>query len=80
MADDEEAPPAPVWEGEFTPLPEGLPTGKGVMRYPPPPLKEDEEEEKAGDTYEGFMVQGKRQGMHATTIQRCGNSPYMPPS
>mmetsp|Transcript_12319 Transcript_12319/g.26598 ORF Transcript_12319/g.26598 Transcript_12319/m.26598 type:complete len:225 (-) Transcript_12319:778-1452(-) len=67
MADDEEAPPTPQWladkEGE-NPGPyneDGLPHGKGVMKYPPPPVEEDEDE-KPGDMYEGPMENGKRQG------------------
>uniref|UniRef100_A0A7S0R255 Radial spoke protein 10 n=1 Tax=Chlamydomonas leiostraca TaxID=1034604 RepID=A0A7S0R255_9CHLO len=59
MADDEEAPPQPVWEGAYDE--EGLPHGKGVMKYPPAPVGEDEEE-KPGDTYEGEFAHGKRHG------------------
>ncbi len=69
MADDDEAPPTPLWWSNIdasTPGPfneEGLPHGKGVMKYPAPPAGEDEEgEEKPGDVFEGIMVNGKRDG------------------
>jgi hypothetical protein len=50
------------WEGAFDA--EGLPTGKGVMKYPPPPPKEGEEEseEAPTDVYEGEMLAGQRHG------------------
>lgn len=35
---------------------------QGIMKYPPPPTGEDEEE-KPGDTFEGEMAHGKRQGV-----------------
>lgn len=68
MADDEEAPPTAQWlasteegapAGPFSE--DGLPHGKGVMKYPPPPAGEDEEE-KPGDAFEGTMTEGKREG------------------
>ena len=34
---------------------------QGFMKYVPPPVGEDEEE-KPGDTYEGNMVAGQREG------------------
>eukprot|EP00798_Chlamydomonas_sp_ICE-L_P016350 gene16350-22549_t len=69
MADDEEAPPTPMWftnleddapAGPFNE--EGLPHGEGAMKYPPPPAGEEDEEEKPGDTYVGSLDNGKRLG------------------
>lgn len=59
MSEEEEAPPQPAWEGPFNE--DGLPHGKGSMKYPPPPAGEDEEE-KPGDMFDGNMVNGKRVG------------------
>ncbi len=39
---------------------------QGFMKYPPPPAGEDEEE-KPGDTYEGEMNAGKREGQGVYT-------------
>ncbi|GIL80973.1 hypothetical protein Vretifemale_10116 [Volvox reticuliferus] len=59
MADDD-APPQPVWEGPIDE--DGKPNGQGKMQYPPPPMADDDEEEKPGDTFEGTMTNGVRQG------------------
>lgn len=69
MADDEELPPQPVWEGPFSE--DGLPHGKGVMKYPPAPVGEDEEE-KPGDSYEGTFEHGKRHGKGTYTWGKTG--------
>lgn len=67
MADDEEAPRGPEWFADkeaAAPGPfneDGVPHGKGFMKYPPPPVGEDEDE-KPGDTYEGEMRSGRLHG------------------